>query len=72
MKWTSVDEKLPNTNGDVLVNWHRKDKRFSLRNLIKVNWFYDGDFHGGKPDVYGDSHWEVTHWMPLPEPPEKE
>ena len=31
-------------------------------------WFYeDGDLGGGVDGFTGD--WNVTHWMPLPEPP---
>ena len=69
-EWISVKDRLPEINVDVLVF----DKNISLKYVAKIiedensngilcKFFipfpYDVDF----------SHGNVTHWMPLPEPP---
>ena len=56
-RWIPVTERLPERGQEVLV--------------------YAGDGH--KPEVYAYSFWHkdfasfsrITHWLPLPEPPEK-
>ena len=54
-EWISVKERLPAHNGDVLT--------FCAGKVI-INRFCAGMFIYGK--CYG-----ITHWMPLPEPPEE-
>lgn len=59
-KWISVEERLPKTWKDVLTcrrNGH-----------VEMNWLMlvDG-WHKDDPELN-----PVTHWMPLPEPPEVE
>jgi len=55
MKWISVDEMLPEKSGKVIVF-------FSADRGIGV--FY---FRKDRPNF---KHSAITHWMPLPEPPE--
>lgn len=59
-KWTDVMDGLPVNEDDVLVLIGGKD--------ADVGWFngYDGNWR-----TYGCVAGEVTHWMPLPEPPKE-
>ena len=58
MKWIPVTERLPENDKTVLV-WNRRNSR---------EYF----------DVYDHGRWiileseDITHWMPLPEPPKEE
>ena len=66
-EWISVDEKLPE-NGQIVL-FHQKDgfiycaEYFVGKELMSPEWFIDNDSWNAKV---------VTHWMPLPAPPEKE
>lgn len=64
-KWVSVDERLPENNDDVLVRYvHSNGKRYyTVGNYLSAldTWFTDIE-----NDVV-----IITHWMPLPEPPEE-
>ena len=57
-EWISVDERLPDRTGKYLVATF--DRRVSIGNLIDC--YCDGDL--------SFDNYKVTHWMPLPEPPE--
>lgn len=71
MKWISVDDELPMTYVDVLV-YPPHDMAYTNKITAELQ-------HDGKWLVdYEDSHQSyqqevtgVTHWMPLPEPPNK-
>ena len=56
--WISIEDKLPKLNIPVLVC--DKQKRVCVRALI--GWWT------GTP-VWTRHKYDVTHWMPLPEPP---
>lgn len=59
MKWISVDEQLPERNKSVLA-WGEGDVHLAyLRPGARLFW---------DCDTYTLT--SVTHWMPLPEPPE--
>ena len=67
-EWVSVEDRLPPDMGEVLVAafWHE-------RWLTMIGWHSDS--RNGSWRVY-TSHGEVvpggvTHWMPLPEPPDR-
>jgi hypothetical protein len=60
LKWISVEERLPRSGDTVLVYYRRGDYRGA--DIMR----YIGRWLTVDPLV------EVTHWMPLPEPPEKE
>ena len=67
-KWVSVEERLPNSQEDVLVVafWHERWQTM-------VGWHSDM----GKKWCVITPHGErepggVTHWMPLPAPPERQ
>lgn len=63
-RWISVEERLPDKDKDVMCY---SDKNggymfFGYRGWISGEWMEGGSLHIG----------DVTHWMPLPEPPEVE
>ena len=61
MKWISVEDRLPEKGQDGFgVDWFQ---RYEISPLYTFYW--DGFFESnetGKPI-------NITHWMPLPEPP---
>lgn len=62
--WISVTERLPERNEDVLCRSNKNGKYVfcGYRGYISGAWMENGSLHIG----------DVTHWMPLPEPPEVE
>lgn len=60
-KWISVKDRLPEKGTDVIAN-------SKICGVTPA--FYDND--GTYYDLNGDGVRGVTHWMPLPEPPEVE
>ena len=68
-KWISVEDRMPDTTNVYLIHIvHRYNKNDGYRSM-DVRLFLNGEFEPwqGLPDIY-----EVTHWMPLPEPPKEE
>jgi hypothetical protein len=68
-KWIPVSERLPDPDVQVLV-WHRRDSNaFEFIGLDFTSSYGDPEngcwFHTERGD-------KITHWMPLPSPPEKE
>ena len=62
--WIPVAEMKPKRNGDYLVC--TKHEFYQTTNIAKAN-FRSGGFYGQ------GGHWSnVTHWMPLPEPPKED
>ena len=64
-EWVSVEERLPEDNFEVLM-WRKKWKIAEAGTYRKAHfWVYD---------KIGDSYTadDITHWMLLPAPPEKE
>ena len=57
-EWISVDERLPELYGAYLTH--------TFRGYIKISHFEEWVI-GEKPSF---DDYTVTHWMPLPEPPE--
>jgi len=67
MKWISVKERLPETQMNVLVV-KENGKVFEMSYHAP----FDSDkriFQWWAFGKYIDQHNQVTHWMPLPEPP---
>lgn len=59
-RWIPVTERLPDEDDEVLVvavNDFNHDDRW-----VSIDWLYSGMWQ---------QHEIVTHWMPLPEPPEE-
>lgn len=64
MKWISVDNKLPNDGEEILI-FSCEDKNNISIGYRKHNFFFDLIDFTITPI-------NVTHWMPLPEPPKYE
>ena len=68
-EWTSVDDRLPEES-DIY------NSKYQMKYLYKCSsWIYPemGTFEDGVfLDCCGAEIKGITHWMPLPEPPEKE
>lgn len=62
-KWISVKDRLPEKEGEVLVCDTREDFISTWEYLGKGLWLYDDIFWGTD---------DITHWMPLPQPPKGE
>ena len=73
-EWISVKDKLPPHNHDVLV--YRPD--MAMKILVDNYYGYygedDAEWHEGWAKYGKDIHNNplITHWMPLPRPPEGE
>ena len=61
-EWISVEERLPEPDTEVLA---RRSIGMDVECYHKeAGGYWSWDEYSGK--------WRVTHWMPLPEPPEVE
>lgn len=69
MEWISVKERLPESDGKVLV-WQRETKIADGGEMTFGRFLFHGPFN---VPVFGISGLgqvkNVSHWMPLPEPP---
>ena len=75
-KWIPVSERLPMDDGEYLVCPEYKDcckiyyrpkvDIYSFEGAYRLSWFK----YGSEDDYYETP--DVTHWMPLPEPPKGE
>lgn len=60
-RWIPCSERLPDMPGDYQVC--TKNEFYGTKNVSKR--YFNGDYWSGR--------WtNITHWMPLPEPPEEE
>ena len=65
-EWISVEERLPEAAGNYIVAYHPcywDDVKYQVTNV-------GIDAFRGKTTWAKNKHQRVTHWMPLPEPPE--
>jgi hypothetical protein len=63
-EWISVEERLPDVDGKVIVHCPSADPG---KPLIAMAWYDPGGFGWSMlPQVWIDG---ITHWMSLPEPP---
>lgn len=72
MKWISVKEWLPDRELQgyrtyIVASWSHIRKIYH----VCVYDFRDNNFYDNCGDKvsFDDGYWEITHWMPLPEPP---
>lgn len=73
-KWISVEDRLPERNTRVLVYAQEKEDGFEGKYVITIASYTDNlfgyDISGWvEPWQYFFASYEITHWMPLPEPP---
>lgn len=68
-EWISVEDRLPEYDEEVLIF----DGRISAAIYTPRDNECDG-FMGEGLDSYGNAYFydDVTHWMPLPEPPKED
>ena len=77
-EWISVKDRLPNHNDSVVFADIAHGEIYS----VVAGDFHYGEFradtcglqasnYDGGACIYLDSNMDVTHWMPLPEPPSK-
>ena len=67
-EWISVRDRLPEQLKEVLVCFDGYGEK-SVSTATYRNYFYGKEWLSNMMSLSVDS---VTHWMPLPEPPEKE
>ena len=81
MKWISAKDRLPEKNVNVLI--HAYVVGIGSKKVWKKNyyvayvysseeWVIDCECVGGESWAIDRIEIEITHWMPLPEPPEDE
>ncbi len=68
--WISVEERLPETEGDYLV-WNKEKKRIEIRFFYRLPPHYPVESHPEIREYFGNfaDYKIITHWMPLPEAP---
>ena len=73
MEWVKTSERLPEANVPVLVLFYNGDIRVGLieweypsfEETYEAFRYWDDAYNEGADWQYND----ITHWMPLPEPP---
>ena len=65
-EWVSVEERLPEKGGVALV-WDGKYRKVGCYGRFGWHEEYDPDDERS----VGHFIYDVTHWMPLPEPPKE-
>lgn len=79
-EWISVKDRLPEHDTDVLVFAEGKHEAFIGESVITITHIGNHKFWPDSPDhwewvspwQYFMTDYEITHWMPLPKPPERE
>jgi outer membrane phospholipase A len=69
-EWISVEERLPETEGDYLV-WNKEQQKIEIRFFYRLPPHYPVESHPEIREYFGNftDYKRITHWMPLPEPP---
>ena len=74
-EWISVNDRLPETDNDYLVLTESKDIFKAYFNEYSKEFGSYSDIYDTDTLGYVDSEWlkyeEITHWMPLPQPPKE-
>jgi len=70
VKWISVKDKMPDAGKDVLVYINGDDPEIDVSYHTFEVLHKENIWHYGNQLMFETSWFqEVTHWMPLPEPP---
>jgi hypothetical protein len=64
--WVSVEERLPEDDGNYIITWHR-ESMFSYYSVGTAMFFIEERGWSCEGDAVPDLR--VTHWRPLPPPP---
>lgn len=74
MKWISVKDKLPESpeNGSIPIIICSYSEGRDKHHVSCVEFQKDNFYSYGERIIIDDCYWTLTHWMPLPEPPDKE
>jgi hypothetical protein len=68
MEWISVDDRLPEDIGPYLVVWQNQTQHITFVYCCEVWHTYDPHADDIIGEVVDDDF--ISHWMPLPSPPE--
>lgn len=66
--WTETKLAMPD-EGQAVIAW-AADGKNQVKDLMQQTLFLGGEFRCGSP--YSNQMRGVTHWMPMPEPPQIE
>jgi hypothetical protein len=71
-RWIPVSERLPEHDTSVLISVRRKDGEVVVKEVLFVDWSLPHEPADPRfaDDYGGEDLKDVTHWMPLPAPPE--
>ena len=73
MEWINVKDRLPKDEVPVLVAYiginDRKLYADGMANIRYGGWCWYEDYYGDNDEKVAVT---ITHWMPLPEPPEED
>ena len=67
--WISVEERLPDHHGSVVCRTQERELQFG-RVMTRTEYIGEAITVTKHWRGYPDRHLNVTHWFPLPEPPE--
>lgn len=72
-KWISVEDRLPEDDVDVIVYAVSNNGGYTIAVTFHTHTLYGLNIEGwASPWQYFTSHYTITHWMPMPEPPKEE
>ena len=80
MEWINVKDRLPENDDEVLIGSFYKDSEPGYRHVARHSngeWQVQFGTYSLKNSVsiyinfnyFEDGEWYITHWMPLPDPP---
>lgn len=91
-EWISVNDRLPNDYGAVLITWVNRNPEWYYAHIKDTpfvgvahfypktkRWYWYSAVTEDYLSEYGDSEFDridkdidITHWMPLPDPPQED
>jgi hypothetical protein len=71
-EWIKVKDRLPLDKDDPVNHPYNTIDVIVYNGTVFEGVFKVGDGGGGKRKTWGEfENWQVTHWMPLPNPPKR-